>query len=114
MNFRRMRHRLTFQTSISVPDDMGGRLIEWVDAFTTWGFVRPVRAEEIYVAQRIDHEVTHEIRMRYRTGISPQMRIVFHDGEVERNFEITSLLNTNEVDKEIRLMVREVMDNGTN
>lgn len=109
MNFRQMRHRLTFQVPMTVPDGMGGRSVDWVDEFTTWGSIRPARAQEIFTAQQIEHEITHEIKMRYRTGISPQMRIVF-EGRV---FDITSLLNTVEADKELRIMVREVKDDDT-
>lgn len=109
MNFRRMRNRLTFQVPISIPDDMGGRDVSWDEVFTTWGSIRPARAQEIFTAQQLEHEITHEIRMRYRAGISPQMRILYEG----RIFHITSLLNANEVDKELRIMVREVKDDDT-
>lgn len=79
-----LRHRLTFQTRTKTSDGMGGFTAPWTDSFTVWGRVRAVSARERLFSQKMDAEVTHEIIVRYRTGITSEMRFTY-DG---RTFQV--------------------------
>jgi SPP1 family predicted phage head-tail adaptor len=71
-----LRRRLTFQRMVRVPDEGAGHTETWEDVFTTWGGVRGLSSRERIVAMQTEGEVTHEIRVRYRTNIEPHYRVV--------------------------------------
>jgi SPP1 family predicted phage head-tail adaptor len=74
-----LRRRLTFQAKARVDRPGGGWSEDWKDAFTVWGSVRGLSARERIVAMQTEGEVTHQIRIRYRAGITPAMRVLDAD-----------------------------------
>lgn len=84
-----LRVRLTLEEPQATPDGGGGATITWVMVTAIWGALRPLsRRERTDAGGRIS-EVTHDITIRHRTGVGPQMRFV-HDG---RRFEILAVLD---------------------
>jgi SPP1 family predicted phage head-tail adaptor len=72
-----LRHRITFQTQVRTADGMGGFTLSWQDVDTVWAYVRPVSSKERLFAQRIEYQRSHEVIIRYKTGIDNSMRFVF-------------------------------------
>ena len=64
-----------------------------------------VRAE-YFAAQSTQADVTHRIVLRFLSVIIPKMRVKFGS----RVFDILSIINVNERNRELQLMCRESVD----
>lgn len=70
-----LNRRLLFQSLPTVPDSSGDAgATNWVDGVTVWGSVKPVSAGEVRAGLAAQHEISHRIVIRYRTGITSGMR----------------------------------------
>jgi len=99
------RHRITIQEHVTDQDEAGQPVDMWQDVATVWGAVEPLRGREYFAAQQVQAEVTTRIRIRYRRGIRPEMRVLY-DG---RLFNILSVIDPEERHVELQLMCREVV-----
>lgn len=105
MNIGDLRHRITLQECVSGQDEAGQPVQEWQDVATVWGAVEPLRGREYFAAQQVQAEVTTRIRIRYRKGIRPEMRVLY-DGRI---FQIVAPpIDPEERHREIHLMCKEV------
>ena len=91
-------HRITFQIQDLETE-------EWSNSFTTWANINPISGKEYYQAETINSDLTHKIRLRYRKGITSDMRILYN----ERIFYIISVINEYERNSFLQLMCRELM-----
>jgi SPP1 family predicted phage head-tail adaptor len=78
-----LRHRLALERPERVSDEAGGFAQTWVEEAELWADLRPVRGREDVEAGRLAGAVTHEIALRWRAGVLPEMRFrrqsrVFH------------------------------------
>lgn len=75
-----LRDRVTFQRFNGNQDALGDPLYHrdayWIDAFTVWGNLRTIGAGEFYRAEQSESYVTHNIKIRYRTDVRADMRIL--------------------------------------
>ena len=94
MNPGELKHRITFQVQ-----DLEQEEETWNDILSTWANINPISGKEYYSAETINSDLTHKIRLRYRKGITPDMRILYN----ERIFYIVSVIN--EYEKNIILSV---------
>jgi SPP1 family predicted phage head-tail adaptor len=77
MQAGRLRHRVTIQQEAVIKGALGGQAKSWVDVVTVWEAVEPIRGREFFAAQQVNSEVTHRVTIRYRTGVTAKMRLVF-------------------------------------
>ena len=98
MNPGQLRHKITFQIQDLETE-------EWSNSFTTWANINPISGKEYYQAETINSDLTHKIRLRYRKGITSDMRILYN----ERIFYIISVINEYERNSFLQLMCRELM-----
>lgn len=92
MQTGRLRERVTIQAESVTKGASGEELKEWGDEATVWAQVIPGASSERFLAsagQRVA-EVTHTVRIRFRTGITPKMRILW---ETNRILEIISVVD---------------------
>jgi SPP1 family predicted phage head-tail adaptor len=75
-----------------VPDGMGGFTETLNTVHETWAAIWPVSAKETRENMRVEANVSHNIRIRYRSGITHAMIVVFGT----RIFEINGLINIDE------------------
>ena len=92
VNIGDMRHRVTFQGLIKTPDGYKGNVKTWQDVITVWAQVIPITGREYFYAHQIKNEITHRVRIRYRTDINVEMRVLFG----ERVFTIESIIDIGE------------------
>jgi SPP1 family predicted phage head-tail adaptor len=95
-----LRHRITFQLQ-----DLDSEDEDWKDIATTWANINPISGKEYYSAETINSDLTHKIRLRYRKGITPDMRVIYND----RIFYIISVINEYEKNTMLQLMCRELI-----
>lgn len=95
-----LRHRIDVEMPTSVADGVGGEEISWVSAGSLWGAIRPRLGREGVTADKRVGRVSHDVTVRYRSDISPNMRLRLGG----RVFEIHAVL---EHDEEKRWMICE-------
>lgn len=105
MKIGSLRHRVTLQEYAGSADSYGAITEEWVDVTTVWAEIEPLSGKEFFVAQQVNSQVDIKIRIRYISGVMPQMRVLYGT----RTFSIVSVLDIEERHREIHLMCKEVV-----
>ena len=79
----RLRHRVTIQQPVQAQDPVTGELVQtWTDfAADIAAAIEPLSTREFAAAQQIQSEIVARIVIRYRTGITAEMRVI-HNGTV--------------------------------
>lgn len=76
-----LRHRVRIERPILAQDPNTGEVVpDWELVATVWASVEPLSAREFIAAQATQSEITARVVMRYRNGITPDMRLV-HRGQ---------------------------------
>ncbi|WP_201319144.1 phage head closure protein [Paenibacillus sp. EPM92] len=101
-----LRHKVTINQLQSVDDGAGGSVDTWMPVATVFAAVNPLSGRELFQAQQLQSEITHKVRMRYRAGITPDMRVHFGS----RIFLISAVINWQERNRELALMCVEVQN----
>lgn len=98
-----LRHRLVLEDATRIDDGSGSALENWEQHSVVWAALRPIQGNEREVADKLAGHVSHEIWLRYRSGVKPQMR--FRHGE--RIFEIRAIVDVGERSRFLRCLVEE-------
>jgi len=88
----RLRHRLALEQASRTADGGGGAAENWTTVAQIWGRIRPTGGTELVDADCLSGRVSHEITLRYRTGVEPAMRIT----RGSRRFEIVAVIDIDE------------------
>lgn len=107
-NPAKYRHRLTFQKREKVKDDEGNTVIDWVDQFTVWGSIKGLRGRDYLIAGAEAVKISTRIYIRYRKGVTSDMRITFNDGGTVRFFDMINPTNVNDANEELEILANEV------
>ena len=108
MSAGKYRRRVTFQQRVNTTDSFGQSSVAWTDLFTLWAAVEPLSGREILAAGAERAEDMYRIVIRYRTGITTQMRIKY-GGKV---FDITSETDILSKHKETEIMCKSGVNDG--
>ncbi|MFH1158058.1 MAG: phage head closure protein [Pseudomonadota bacterium] len=74
-----MKHRVTFQKSVRTPDGGGGFAETWQNIDSNpivYAAIMPLSGGEQLRFHQLEATVTHRIVTRYRSDVTPAMRIV--------------------------------------
>ena len=109
MRFSRLRHRITFMkpTAASV-NSMGEEILQYAHTLTVWAEVTPLTGREYEESQKIRAETTYRVTTRFFKDITNDMRILYNN----REFDVVSVLNINERNRELQIICSEVDTNG--
>ena len=88
----RLRHRLTLEAAARTPDGGGGAAETWSAIAQLWGQIRPTSGIEVFETDGLSGRVSHEITLRYRSGVTPSMRLA----SGSRRFEIVAIIDIDE------------------
>lgn len=105
------RHRIKIQVQAgSPPQDAGGApQTAWTDLVAgCWAAVEPLRGRELLAAQQFSSEVTGQVRIRYRAGITAGMRVLWGT----RVYDILAPIDAQERHVELTLLVKEGISDG--
>ena len=83
-----MRERVLLQKPATNRTGLGSANLEWEDVAEVWASVNGVTAREFLLAGQQQTNISHRVQMRYLTGLTHQMRILWRG----RTFEIVSIL----------------------
>lgn len=70
-----LRHRVTLEQPVRTSDGAGGATIEWQSAGDVWAAIWPRTASESFTSDRVTGSATHDIWIRYRKDVTPDMRM---------------------------------------
>ena len=105
MEFSKLRHRVTIQEKAAVTDSFGEEINDWSDVCTVWAAVEPLKGREFFAAQKENAETTVRITIRYRFGITADMRVLYCNNV----YEINAIIDLEERHVELQLMCRELL-----
>ena len=104
-----LRHRITIQVRPEDRDSFGGQPPVWTDfAVNVPAAIRPLSSRELFSAQAVQGDTSHEITIRYRAGITAAMRAVYNG----RYFNLGPPINTDERNIELVIPATEGLNNG--
>lgn len=76
----KLRHRVTIQRQAQSRDAASGDVkVSWSDVATVWAAVEPLSVREFIAAQANQSQITARITIRYRSGLTADMRILHRD-----------------------------------
>ena len=105
MRAGKLRQRVTIQDKSVAQNTYGEEVITWTDFAIVWAAVEPLRGREFMEGKQITAEVSTRIRIRYRSGILPEMRVEF--GSIY--YDIHSIIHVEEREREIHLMCQGIL-----
>jgi SPP1 family predicted phage head-tail adaptor len=94
----KLRHRVEIQQAAIEVDANGDRTETWSMFTELYASIETGNGREYYAAKQTISDISHTLRMRFRPGIKPEMRVKYIDkknGNRERYFNIRAV-NVNE------------------
>ena len=106
MKIGALRHRVTIQQrpDPQTQNSVGEVTTTWTTVATVWAAIEPQTGGEGIEQAAVVAQVTHSVRIRRRTDVTPDMRLY----EGTRVMEILAVLDANKPG-EMRLACREVV-----
>lgn len=104
----RLKNKVIIQAYTDTIDAAGGPTGTWSNFITRWAAVVPLNGSEYFAAQQLAVDVNVRIRLRFDTlaaTISPKHRVLWGS----RTFDIMTVINPQERNKEIVLMCQEAL-----
>jgi SPP1 family predicted phage head-tail adaptor len=98
-----LSHRLNLEAPSRTPDGGGGAAVTWALVAEIWAAIRPVSGGEGVAADGVSGRLTHEIWIRHRDGVLPEMRFV----EGSRVFDIRAVVDQVERRRFLKCLVEE-------
>ena len=100
-----LRKKIALQSATRTPDGGGGFTESWatISGGDIWASIEPASSREVYAAGQLQHRITHALTLRYLSGVTTAMRVLFGT----RTFNVRSVLNVEERGRELRLLCEE-------
>ena len=105
----RMRHYVTIQYQVVTRAADGSEVIVWTELDTAWAELRPTGGREAFTAQQDWSTVGQIIQIRFRTDVTPKMRVVLGS----RIFRIEAVVDPTERRETLDLRCIELLDTIT-
>jgi SPP1 family predicted phage head-tail adaptor len=80
--------RVTFQQKGVTKNAIGEEVVTWSDVVTLWAEVVPLRGGEFYAANQTQQSVDVRFRIRARSGLTNDMRLLWKSAA----YDITALI----------------------
>jgi SPP1 family predicted phage head-tail adaptor len=98
-----LNHRVVIEQPVDSQDASGKVTRTWAKVCEVWANVRPVTGSEAFRAQAVSATYSSVVEIRYRSGITPKMRVVYG----ERTLNIESVENVEEANRQLNLKCTE-------
>ncbi len=98
-----LRHRVILQAPQETADGGGGASVTWTDVAVVWAEIAPLRGTERLRAGQLEAALTHRVTIRYRAGVTPEMRVAFGN----RLFNIRAVIDPGERRRRLDLLCEE-------
>jgi SPP1 family predicted phage head-tail adaptor len=97
---------------VTIDNETGEEIPNWVPFLSNiWANVNINSGKEFYASRRENVEWDGLFKAQYRSGITSKMRIKYgkHVDGTDRYFNITSVINPEEANREIHMEAKEVV-----
>lgn len=104
-----LKRRVEIQVSDRTQNDFNEEILSWKTIGVVWARIQPKRRRaesEFESSNQLTAEITHEIMIRYRAGLTQRNRIKFGS----RVFDINLVRNIFEENRFMELLCREVIE----
>ena len=98
-----LRHRIVLEQVVRQDDGSGGAEETWELVEELWAALRPISGQESDASDQLAGRITHEIWLRYRPGVKPEMR--FRIGA--RIFDVRAVIDAGERRQFLKCMAEE-------
>ncbi len=98
-----MRHRVEIHKATETANDFGELTLAPAIDSTVWAAIEPLSGQELFEARQVHGEVTHKITMRHGATVTVDYQLM----EGARVFDIVSIINPKESNRELVLMCKE-------
>lgn len=98
-----LRNRIIIQTTTESQSTSGYNVNTWSTFATVWASIEPLNGKEYFDSQQVNAEENTRFRIRYLQNITTKMRVSWNS----RIYDIRSIININEINKEMVLMAVE-------
>lgn len=105
MNAGELRHRIEIQSNTPALNEYRESAPCWTTETRVWASIKPVTGRESFVAQQINADATHQIKIRFYATLDVRNRFKFG----KRIFDINSIINTNEQNYEQICVCKEAV-----
>lgn len=105
MRARGLKHKVIFQEKTNTKNDFGEKIEEHTDVLTTKVSIQTITGKETFLSSKDYSTLTHKLRARYTDKINSNQSIKFGT----RTFNILAVLNIFEANKELEILVKEVL-----
>jgi SPP1 family predicted phage head-tail adaptor len=106
MNPRQFNRRITFQVFAETENNIGDAVKVWTEVKTVWAMIKTTQGREVVQAAGVQGEVITRFVIRYTTGITNDMRILYQG----RIFTIiVPPINDDELNKTLTIVGKEVV-----
>lgn len=99
----KMRQKISIQTNTQTTDGQGGFTESWATDATVWASIEPAKAYEKFQAAQMDTPITHNIMIRYRSGVTTKKRLLYGS----RVFDIKEVINIDEANAFLKIIAIE-------
>lgn len=103
MKSGKLRHSILIQKKVLIRNSYGEEEVTWEDFTLAYASIEPLAGREYFLAQQFQQKTDYKITLRYRSGIKPHFIIKWGD----RTFDIISVLNTGEMNRELIIYASE-------
>jgi SPP1 family predicted phage head-tail adaptor len=100
-----LRHKVIIEQPVETVNSLSEVITSWTTFTTVWAEILPLSGKEYWSSKQVNSEVTGKIRIRYKSGITPKMRVKYGT----RIFNIEAVMNYLERNIESILLVSEVL-----
>ena len=98
-----LRHRIEIQQIARTSDGGGGAVIAWTPLGEVWAAIWPRNASESFDLGRNAGRATHDIWIRFRNDVRPEMRFRFGT----RTFDIRGVIDVEDRGAWLKCVVEE-------
>lgn len=104
MRAGKLRQRLMVDQATVTRDALGAPVYTWNKVGERWAGLEPLSGREFFSAQQLQSDVTHRVTIRYDHDLDPMYYRFRYQGRI---FNIDSVLNIDERNREMQCMCRE-------
>ncbi len=101
----KLDRRITLQSIARTSDSQGGYTEVWSDIASVWAQIKPVKGYEKFQAMQNETPVSHDIIIRYRSGVTTKNRFTYDS----RTFHIKEVLNVDEAGVYLKIKAIEMV-----
>lgn len=114
MRAGKLRHRVAIEQKLAIRNPVtGGYEEEWLPVARVWAEISPLSAHDFIASRSEQSVITARICMRWRSDITPSMRIVHESRCGRRVFDIEGILPDRDSGQDyLTLPVKEVYGHG--